>query len=156
MAIEVLPNPIPIATRGKEFSTTLTITAPGPISSSSATLIGDQDEIKIDANKGSITISGKYVSGWQDIFTYVEAGESDKTDTPKTAIDIPNMPRGKNLYDLAQDQKLSIFRDYEISIVYTDPTTFLETTETIKATHEVQNDLDAMNKYMADYNYNET
>jgi hypothetical protein len=154
MAISFDPIPVPPATRGKNFSVSVSVTAPGTISSMTVSLIGGSEPITISASGSNISLSGKYLSGWQDVFTYVEAGESDKTDTPKTAIDIPNMPPDKNLYDLDQDKKQSIIRQYSVTVVYDDPDTFMQETATATLDHEVFNDLEAMREFMANYNYN--
>jgi hypothetical protein len=154
MAISFDPTPVPPAIRGKDFSVSVSVAVPGTISSMTVSLIGGPEPITINVSGSSISLSGKYLSGWQDIFTYVEAGESDKTDTPKTAIDISNMPPDKNLYDLDQDKKQSIIRQYSVTVVYDDEETFVEETATANLDHEVFNDLEAMRQFMANYNYN--
>jgi hypothetical protein len=150
------PEELPVAIRGKAVNETVGISVPGTISSISITLSGEyeQKDIVIQTSNSSFTITGKYLAGWQDVFTYVEANESDKTDTPKTAIDIPNMPLGKNLYDLNQDKKQSIFVDYTVTVVFVNPETMAEETLTATLTHQVDNDLGAMADFMANYNYN--
>jgi hypothetical protein len=148
------PDPIPTAIRGRTVNQTVDVSVPGSINKITVELVGEQDEIEISTSNSGFTIKGKYVSGWTDIFTYVEAGESDKTDTPKTAIDIPNMPPDKNLYDLNQDKKQSIFRDYNVSVEYEDETTFEKVSASASISHQVDNDLDAMKDFMANYNYN--
>lgn len=154
MAISFDPTPTPPAVRGKDFSVSLSVSAPGSVSSIEASLIGFPEPITINAGGSNLSLSGKYLSGWQDVFTYVEAGESDKTDTPKTAIDIANMPPDKNLYDLNQDKKHSIIRQYSVTVVYEDEETSMEQTATVTLDHEVFNDLEAMRQFMANYNFN--
>lgn len=153
MAISFDPLPVPPAIRGKNFNVTISVTAPGEIISISASLVGESEPISISTSD-TISLSGKYLSGWQDIFTYVEAGESDKTDTPKTAVDIPNMPPDKNLYDLDQDQEHSIIRQYAVTVVYENSETLAEESASATLDHEVFNDLEAMHDFMANYNYN--
>lgn len=148
------PEELPVAIRGRPVNQSVGISVPGSISELTVTLEGEQDEIVIETSGSGFTIKGKYISGWVDVFTYVEAGESDQTDTPKTAIDIPNMPPDKNLYDLNQDKKQSIFRDYKVTVVFENEETMAEETLEATLTHQVDNDLDAMKDYMANYNYN--
>lgn len=145
---------LPVAFRGRNINETVAVSVPGTILEITVTLEGDQDEIVIETSNSGFTITGKYISGWQDIFTYVEAGESDQTETPKTAVDIANMPPDKNLYNLDQDQKQSIFRNYRVAVVFENEETFTEETLEATLTHQVDNDLDAIKDFMANYNYN--
>ena len=154
MSVSFSPDPVPPATRGKDFSQSVSVTAPGSITSLSASLLGDAEPITVSTSGSTISLSGKYLSGWQDIFTYVDAYQSDKTDTPKTAINIPNMPPDKNLYDLAQDQTHFIYRQYAVTVTYKDPDTLLSVTQSSSFEHQVFNDLEIMREFMANYNYN--
>jgi hypothetical protein len=155
-SITFSPEELPVAIRGKEVNESVTVTVPGSISELTVQLISEfeQEEIVLNTSSSGFTITGKYVAGWEDVFTYVEAGESDQTDTPKTAIDIPNMPPDKNLYDLNQDKKQSIFVDYKVTVVFENEETMAEETLEATLTHQVDNDLDAMKDFMANYNYN--
>lgn len=155
-SISFSPEELPVAIRGKDVNETVSISVPGTISSLTVELSGDyeQEAIVLEVGESSFTITGKYLAGWEDVFTYVEANESDKTDTPKTAIDIPNMPPDKNLYDLNQDKKQSIFVDYNVTVVYEDEETMEEATLEGTLTHQVDNDLEAMRSFMDNYNYN--
>lgn len=150
------PEELPVAIRGKDVNESVSVTVPGAISELAVAIIADppQEEIVVNITGSGFTITGKYMSGWEDVFTYVEAGESDKTDTPKTAIDIPNMPPDKNLYDLNQDKKQSIFVDYKVTVVFENEETMMEETLEGTLTHQVDNDLEAMRSFMANYNYN--
>jgi hypothetical protein len=156
-SITFSPEELPVAIRGKDINETVGVSVPGTVSSISVALSGEyeQKDIVLQTSSSGFTIAGKYLAGWQDVFTYVEANKSDKTDTPKTAIDIPNMPLGKNLYDLNQDKKQSIFVDYTVTVVFVNSETMAEETLTATLTHQVDNDLDAMTDFMANYNYNE-
>lgn len=151
------PEELPVAIRGKDVNESVGVSVPGTISSISVVPSGDyeQEAIVLEVSNTGFTITGKYIAGWEDVFTYVEANESDKTDTPKTAIDIPNMPLGKNLYDLNQDKKQSIFVDYNVTVVFVNSETMAEETLEATLTHQVDNDLGAMADFMANYNYNE-
>lgn len=155
MAISYTPELLSPATRGVNFSMSISFSGDEDetVTSVVATLEGEQDEIVITSSSSSFTVSGKYISGWQDVFTYVEAGESDKTDTPKSAINIANMPDQKNLYDLAQDQTESIIRTYNVTVEY-DSLVGPGGSSTFSIPHQVNNNLDAMKIFMAEYNYN--
>lgn len=155
-SITFSPEELPVAIRGKDVNETVSVSVPGTISSLTVVLSGEyeQEAIVLEVADSSFTITGKYLAGWEDVFTYVEANESDQTDTPKTAIDIPNMPPDKNLYDLNQDKKQSIFVDYIVTVVFENEETFEEETLEATLTHQVDNDLEAMRLFMDNYNYN--
>lgn len=155
-SITFSPEELPVAIRGKDVNESVSVTVPGTISSLTVVLSGEyeQSEIVLDVSSGGFTITGKYVAGWEDVFTFVEADESDQTDTPKTAIDIPNVPPDKNLYDLNQDKKQSIFVDYVVTVVFENEETMMEETLGATLTHQVDNDLEAMRLFMDNYNYN--
>jgi hypothetical protein len=155
-SITFSPEELPVAIRGKDVNESVSVSVPGAISSLTVALSGEyeQSAIVLDVSPGGFTITGKYVAGWEDVFTFVEANESDQTDTPKTAIDIPNVPPDKNLYDLNQDKKQSIFVNYIVTVIFTNEETSMEETLGATLTHQVDNDLEAMRFFMDNYNYN--
>jgi hypothetical protein len=146
---------------GQDFNQTVgvSITSQGTdtftIQSITAVLIGEQDPIEVATDTSSITIEGSYLSGFEDLLTYVPPGESDRTTDPITAVGFNNLPGGQNLYNLDQDQKQFIFREYDVTVVYTNDTTLEETTENVVLTHEVLNDLEAVRSFMSNYDYGE-
>jgi hypothetical protein len=112
-----------------------------------AELVGDPDSgIVVTPGETSVTISGRHVTGFVDKLTYVDDGQSDKTQTPKTAIGIQNMPQGQNLFNLDQDPKKSLERQFKIIVTLSD-----DSTETAVLTQTVENDLDSIKDFMGSY-----
>lgn len=149
-------------TRNVFFTQTVGVSVP-PIESNGQTitftilsidvqLLGDSEPITIATTTSNIEFEGTYLSGWEDVFTYVPAGESNRTTTP-LQVNLSNLPPGQDLYNLDQDQNYFIFREYEVTVVYVNDETNEETTEVITLTHEVFNDLESIRSFMDNYNY---
>ena len=68
-----------------------------------ATVQGTQPNLVITPGSTSVSITGSIEDPFVDEFTYIEQGESDKTQTPVTVQRIVNMPADKLFYDLNQD-----------------------------------------------------
>lgn len=147
-------------TRGAEFAQTATVSVPSTmtedftITDISVVLIGEEDPIVITVDEPTIDFEGVYLSGWNDVFTYVPPGESNKTATPTSATS-DELPDGQELYSLDQDQKQFITRDYEVSVTYVSSVSEDETTEIETLTHEVFNSLESIRTFMANYDYGE-
>lgn len=147
-------------TRGQEFAQSVTVSVPSDetegftITNISVEALGEDEPITITVSEPEITFDGTYLSGWEDIFTYVPPGESDQTSEP-TEASIDEIPDGQDLYDLDQDQAHFIPRDYQVTVTYVGDVTQEETTETETLTHEVFNDLEAIKDFMANYDYGE-
>jgi len=146
-------------TLAQEFNQTVGVSIPPEgedtftITSITATLTGESEPITVTTTTSSITIDGRYLSGFEDVLTFVPPGESNKTTSPSVVTGFNNVPDGQNLYNLDQDQKQLILREYDVTVVYTNDTTFAETTENTVLTHEVLNDLEAVRSFMANYDY---
>ena len=157
MSITYSPDPITPATRGQPFSTTVIFSyLTGSITSVISTLDDVGDEIVIINSSTSFTISGRYLSGWQDEFYYVDAGESINTAPTEIAINIANMPSDKNLFKLKQDMQATVTKTYSVVINWTDDELLSSGTSTIIVPHVVVNDLEAIRIFMDNYNYNDT
>lgn len=147
-------------TRGQEFEQSVTVSVPSTetedftITSISVVLLGDDEPITITVSEPTITFDGTYLSGWDDVFTYVPPGESNKTTTPIEET-IDELPDGQDLYDLDQDQKHFISRNYDVTVTYVGSVSQEETTETETLAHEVFNDLESIRSFMANYDYGE-
>jgi len=118
----------------------------------SVVLLGEQDPITITVDEPVITFDGTYLSGWDDVFTYVPVGESNRTTNP-IEVTLNDLPGGQNLYDLDQDQQHFISRIYEVTVTYTGNVSQEATTETVDLIHEVFNDLESIRSFMANYEY---
>ena len=68
-----------------------------------ATVQGTQPNLVITPGSTSVSITGSIEDPFVDEFTYIEQGESDKTQTPVTVQRLVNMPADKLFYDLNQD-----------------------------------------------------
>lgn len=147
-------------TRGQDFEQSVTVSVPSTetetftVMDIDVQLLGDEEPIDVTVSVPTINFDGTYFSGWDDVFTYVPPGESDKTVEP-TSTDLANLPDGQGLFNLDQDQKHFIPRDYSVTATYTADSTGAESTETATLTHEVFNDLEAIRSFMANYDYGE-
>ena len=116
------------------------------ISSVTGVLTGTplEPDISITSGSTSVTISGRHVNTFTDVFTYLEPGFSDLEATPSTATGRGNMPADKNLFNLNQDTRKSQTRTYILTV---------NGSITLSVTQEVINPLEAMTSFMANYNY---
>ena len=71
-------------------------------------------------NTSVITVGGNWNDPFSDQFTYVEQGQSDKTQTPSVVQSIHLMPSGKVLYDLNQDNTEYVTKGLFLTVVYED------------------------------------
>ena len=165
MAVEISPaDELPSVTRLRDFSATISASIveegggeegegegpPAPtvtIVSVTAEIVGGSDPgIVITPGSTSVTISGKHLSGFQDILTYVDKGQSDKTQTPKSVTGIENMPAGQNLFDLNQDKKQSLDRQFLITVTLDD-----DSAQSFTLKQTVLNDLESIKSFMGNY-----
>ena len=85
MAVSFSPTQFSATVRETSFSASVTASVTdATVISQSATLIGEQEPITISVNGATINISGKYLTGFTDTFTYVHKGSSDKLETPSS------------------------------------------------------------------------
>jgi len=157
MAVEISPDEeLPSVLRLKDFSATVSATITegeeggeesATIVSVTAQLVGSSDPgIIIIPGSTSVTISGKHITGFQDILTYVDKGQSDKTQAPKIVSGIENMPAGQNLFDLNQDKKQSLDRQFLITVILDD-----DSVQSFTLKQTVINDLESMRSFMGSY-----
>ena len=156
--LQSTPTEIPTATRGTPFTLEVFFTysdelGAGTVTSVDAVLNSTGDEVTIVNDSFAFMASGRYISGWQDVFTYTDAGTSDKTAPVQTAVNIANMPRGKNLFNLAQDTAPTVTKTYVVTVDYVDANDN-PGQEVVIITQEVNNDLEAIRYFMDNYNYN--
>jgi hypothetical protein len=158
---------LPEAIRDTEFSATV-LASPeegdedGPpldpivIESVAAVLLGDPDNgIKITPGTDSVTISGKHTSTFNDIFTFVSKGQSDKTETPKIVAGRNLLPDDANLFDLDQDRAGEKIREFKVIVTYHIPPAInTKLTEEVTIPQTVENGLEGVRQFMANYNYN--
>ena len=148
MSVTLSPSEPTDAIRLKNFNFTINVSAPGSITDISVALTGAPEPITIIIGESSFTVSGVYQTGFTDLLTYVNEGSSNLAETPTSVIGIQNMPDGKALFDLDQDQKQSLVRTYTVTVKYDDVGTV---TENLSLNHTVQNDLESIRSFMANY-----
>lgn len=149
MAVSLDPNPPADAIRLKNFSFTITVSAPGKITEILVNLTGESEPITILTDTASFTVSGVYETGFSDLLTYVSEGSSNLIETPTTVIGIQNVPDNKALFDLDQDQKQNLIRTYAVTVKYDEEG--IVNTESLTFNHTVQNDLESIRSFMANY-----
>ena len=111
------------------FTMNQTVTASGDaddnITNVTASVAGNQPDLVITPSSSSVSITGTLTDPFVDEFTYVEPGESDKTQTPTVVQRIPNMPADKILYNLNQDNTTPYTETFTITVTTdTGTTTF--------------------------------
>ena len=80
-----------------------------------------QDDITFSGEGTTvITVGGNWNDPFSDQFTYVEQGQSDKTQTPSVVQSIHLMPSGKVLYDLDQDNTEYVTKGLFVTVSYED------------------------------------
>ena len=142
------PSTLDAVTIGDQFIATVNIIPSDEyetISSVTGVLSGTPLEptITITGGSTSVTISGQHLNTFTDVFTYLEPGVSDLTATA-TATGRGNMPADKNLFDLNQDTRQSQTRTFTLTV---------NGSITLSVTQQVQNPLEAMTSFMANYSY---
>ena len=88
-----------------------------------ATVQGTQPNLVITPGSTSVSITGSIEDPFVDEFTYIEQGESDKTQTPVTVQRIVNMPADKLFYDLNQDNTTYTTETFTITVTHDGSTT---------------------------------
>jgi hypothetical protein len=154
MAISISPEELLSVVRLKDFSLTISASVSSEEEGESATVVSVNAEvvgfsdpgIVITPGETSVIISGKHITGFTDILTYVDSGQSDKTQIPKKAIGIQNMPAGQNMFDLNQDTKKSLEREFRIVVKLSD-----DSEEFVIMKQTVENDLDSITNFMGSY-----
>lgn len=145
------PTTLTAVTIGETFSQTITVESTGieVITSVNASLAGSplEPQILISIDTNNITISGRHLNTFSDVFTYLEPGQSDLTSVPTVVVGAGNVPPDKNLFNLNQDTRQSATRTYNINVV-TDIGSSLLT-----VTQAVSNPLEAIRSFMDNYNY---
>ena len=102
------------------FTMNQTVTASddegGDITNVTATVQGTHPNLVITPGTTSVSITGTLDDPFVDEFTYIEQGESDKTQTPVTVQRVVNMPADKLMYNLNQDTTEYTSRFFTITV----------------------------------------
>ena len=77
---------------------------------------GSEPDLVITNGTTSVNIGGTLQDPFVDEFTYIDEGQSDKTQTPVTVQRVVNMPADKLMYNLNQDTTEYTSRFFTITV----------------------------------------
>jgi len=109
------------------FTMNQTVTASGDvdddITNVTATVQGTHPNLVITPGTTSVSISGTLSDPFNDVFTYVEPGQTNLNSTPTQVEGTDNMPSGKVMYDLNQDGSAYVSETFTITVTHDGSTT---------------------------------
>ena len=82
----------------------------------SATVQGTQPNLVITPGTTSVSITGTLADPFNDVFTYVEQGQTNLNSTPVQVEGTDNMPADKVMYDLNQDGSSYVSEFFDITV----------------------------------------
>jgi hypothetical protein len=99
-------------------SASCSVTAPDVcnVTNVTASVVGTQPNLVITPGSTSVSITGSIEDPFVDEFTYIDEGQSDKTQTPTTVQRIVNMPADKLMYNLNQDNTTFTTETFNITV----------------------------------------
>ena len=115
------------------------------ITNVTASVAGSQPDLVITPSSSSVSITGTLTDPFVDEFTYVEPGESDKTQTPTVVQRIPNMPADKILYNLNQDNTTPYIETFTITVTADTGTT------TFTLELKINNEYEGIRSFISNY-----
>ena len=115
------------------------------ITNVTASVAGNQPDLVITPSSSSVSITGTLTDPFVDEFTYVEPGESDKTQTPTVVQRIPNMPADKILYNLNQDNTTPYIETFTITVTSDTGTT------TFTLELKINNEYEGIRSFISNY-----
>lgn len=135
------------------FSMNQTITASKSLGTEVLTnvtaTVDNQPDLVITDGTSNVSITGTLSDPFEDVFTYVDDGESDNTMTPVVVSGIPNVPEDKKLYDLDQDMTDPYVVTYTVTVSYTKSGS--PKTETFEVTQNINNEFEGIRSFMDTY-----
>ena len=93
------------------------------ITNVTASVAGSQPDLVITPSSSSVSITGTLTDPFVDEFTYIDEGQSDRTQTPVTVQKIVNMPADKLMYNLNQDTTVYATETFTITVTADTGTT---------------------------------
>ena len=109
------------------FTMNQTVSASGDaddnITNVTATVSGTHPNLVITPSSSSVSITGTLTDPFVDEFTYIDEGQSDRTQTPVTVQKIVNMPADKLMYNLNQDTTVYATETFTITVTADTGTT---------------------------------
>tara|TARA_B100001250_G_scaffold394776_1_gene399050 strand:+ start:1150 stop:1629 length:480 start_codon:yes stop_codon:yes gene_type:complete len=148
------PWSIPDRTR-PTFTISQTITASASladeeITNVTATVDGTEPDLVITPGTTSVAITGSFADPYSDSFTYIDAGQSDKTQTPTTVSGVDNLPADKIFFDLDQDMTAYTTKTFIITVSY-DLINVAQTPETFTLTMKINNEWEGIRSVVDNY-----
>jgi hypothetical protein len=126
MAVSITPDEAtgltditrPNFTMNQTVSASCSVTAPDVcnVTNVTASVVGTQPNLVITPGSTSVSITGSIEDPFVDEFTYIDEGQSDKTQTPTTVQRIVNMPADKLMYNLNQDNTTFTTETFNITV----------------------------------------
>jgi len=116
------------------------------ISSISGVLLGQSEQVNIVATaNNTLSISGNYIDPFDDKFTYISKGSSDKKETPSIISGVSNVPANKELFKVEQDTTEKRTKTYSITVQHNSGN------NTFQITHDIQNEFAGIYSFMSNY-----
>lgn len=148
MAISLSLATLPATSRtSRSVSSLVVATADSEtISSISGVLLGVSEQVNIVATADdTLSISGTYADPFDDKFTFISKGSSDKKETPSIISGVSNVPANKDLFKVEQDTTEKRTKTYLITVQHdTEQTTF-------EITHDIENEFAGIYSFMSNY-----
>jgi hypothetical protein len=148
MAVSLSLTTIPKTTRtSKSVSSTVVATgSPEVISSISGILLGQAEQVTIQSTGvDTLSIIGTYNDPFNDTFTYVSKGSSDKIESPSTISGVSNVPPKKDLFKIGQDTSAKQTKTYSITVKHDLGQ------DTFQITHDIENEWEGIRSFMTNY-----
>ena len=148
------PWSIPDRTR-PTFTISQTITASASladeeITNVTATVDGTEPNLVITPGTTSVAITGSFADPYSDSCTYIDAGQSDKTQTPTTVSGVDNLPADKIFFDLDQDMTAYTTKTFTVTVSY-DLINVAQTPETFTLTMKINNEWEGIRSVVDNY-----
>ena len=126
MSVSITPDEVtglpditrPNFTMNTSVSATASASSPNQaaVTNVSATVQGSQPNLTITPGTTSVSISGTLSDPFNDVFTYVEPGQTNLNSTPIQVEGTDNMPSDKVMYDLNQDGSAYVSEFFDITV----------------------------------------
>ena len=131
------------------FTMNQTVSASGDaddnITNVTATVSGTHPNLVITPSSSSVSITGTLQDPFIDEFTYIDEGQSDKTQTPITVQRVVNMPADKVMYNLNQDA--TVFATEIFTITVTNDGSTIDFTLELK----IYNEWEGIRSFVSNY-----
>ena len=119
-----------------------------------ASVAGTQPDLVITPGSTSVSITGSIEDPFVDEFTYIEQGESDKTQSPVTVQRLVNMPSDKLFYDLNQDNTNFTTEIFNITVQWESGTAgnlVAQTPATFTLELKIYNEWEGIRSFVSNY-----